>query len=432
VASFTNTVTGATPTSYSALITWGDGSTSVGTITDNGGGTFVVSSSHTYAFAGTDMVSVTITYNIGNTTTAIANSSAVVTNLGFGQTQDLDYWHKSAGQALINSFNGGHAATALSAWLATTYPNLYGAQAGSNNLTGKTNAQVAAFFQTLWSQHQVSVDVQTLTTALDVYASTLSLGGAAGEAAGFQVTTQGLGGSSYNVGKDGAAFGVANNTTLTASQMLTAVNNKAVGGVLYSGNPSLRDPAADMLDTVNREGKVGIQDDQTQPVSFWHRDAGQDVITAFNGGSNATALSSWLATNFPAMYGSGAGANNLTGMTNTQVAAFFQSLWAYHHDEVDVQVLALALNVYATTQSLGGAAGQAAGFTVTAPGLGAASFNIGNAGAAAGVANNTTLNVFDLLVAVNHQAVNGVLYDGYAELRDLCEDLCEDLNQAGQ
>jgi hypothetical protein len=114
------------------------------------------------------------------------------------------------------------------------------------------------------------------------------------------------------------------------------------------------------------------------------------------------------------------------------VAAFFQSLWANHHDEADVQVLALALNVYATTQSLGGTAGQAAGFTVTAAGLGAASFNIGNAGAAAGVANNTTLRVYDLLVAVNNQAVSGALYNGNAGLLDLCEDLCERLNETGQ
>jgi hypothetical protein len=48
--------------------------------------------------------------------------------------------------------------TLLTTWLATMFPNLYGVNAGSNNLlnyhnTGKaaTNAQVAAYFQALFS-----------------------------------------------------------------------------------------------------------------------------------------------------------------------------------------------------------------------------------------------------------------------------------------
>ncbi len=432
VASFTSAEAIDTSPSYTAQIIWGDGGTSAGTITDNGSGTFLVSGSHTYALAGTSAVGVVITHNLGYTTTATASGSAVVTNLGFGQTQDLDYWHGSAGQNLINSFNGGPTATALSNWLATSLPNIYGSGAGADNLTGASNAQVVAFFQNLWSHHQVSVDVQFLTAALNVYASTLSLGGAAGETAGFQVTLQGLGGTSYNAGNSGAAFGVANNASLTVSQMLAAANAQAVGGVLYSSNPSLRDPAEDLLDRVNQEGRAGILEGQTRMVSFWHGHDGQNLITAFNGGASATALSSWLAASFPNLYGAGAGVNDLTGQTNAQVAAFFQALWANHHDQADVQVLALALNVYASTQSLGGSQGQAAGFTVTAAGLGANSFNIGNSGAAAGVANNATLNVYDLLTAINNQAGNGALYGGNAGLLDLCEDLCEHLNRAGQ
>jgi hypothetical protein len=56
---------------------------------------------------------------------------------------------------------------------------------------------------------------------------------------------------------------------------------------------------------------------------------------------------------------------------------------------------------------------------------------VGNDGAAAGVANNTTMNVYDILIAINQRAVNGVLYNGDAGLRGLCEDLCERLNRAG-
>jgi hypothetical protein len=96
-----------------------------------------------------------------------------------------------------------------------------------------------------------------------------------------------------------------------------------------------------------------------------------------------------------------------------------------------VQVLATALNVYATTLSLGGTAAQSYGFLVSAEGLGAVSFNVRQAGAAFGVANGTNLNVYELLQRVNQRAVNGVLYNGNAPLRGLCEDLFERLNRAG-
>jgi hypothetical protein len=52
-------------------------------------------------------------------------------------------------------------------------------------------------------------------------------------------------------------------------------------------------------------------------------------------------------------------------------------------------------------------------------------------GAAVGVANNSTMNVYDILIAINQRAGGGVLYNGNAPLRDLCEDMCERLNRAG-
>jgi hypothetical protein len=48
VATFTNPDPFATPASYSATITWGDGSSSAGVISDNGNGTFRVLGTHTY------------------------------------------------------------------------------------------------------------------------------------------------------------------------------------------------------------------------------------------------------------------------------------------------------------------------------------------------------------------------------------------------
>jgi hypothetical protein len=85
----------------------------------------------------------------------------------------------------------------------------------------------------------------------------------------------------------------------------------------------------------------------------------------------------------------------------------------------------------AATQSLGGWAGQAYGFTVSADGLVADSFNVSSNGPAFGVANNTARNLHDLLEAVHQQAVDGVLHEGDTCLSKEANDLFDALNKAG-
>src|SRR5260221_14631462 len=53
VAHFTDADPAGTLTDYTATITWGDGTTSAGTIVTNAGGGFDVQGSHTYAEEGT-------------------------------------------------------------------------------------------------------------------------------------------------------------------------------------------------------------------------------------------------------------------------------------------------------------------------------------------------------------------------------------------
>jgi hypothetical protein len=103
----------------------------------------------------------------------------------------------------------------------------------------------------------------------------------------------------------------------------------------------------------------------TGDIGFWHEATGQALINSFNGGPNATGLGNWLASNFRNLYWS------LSGSSNAQVAAYYQQLFALTGPNAQAEVLATALNVYATTQSLGGTAAQAYGFTVTDAGLGA-------------------------------------------------------------
>jgi hypothetical protein len=61
------------------------------------------------------------------------------------------------------------------------------------------------------------------------------------------------------VGSDGAAFGVANNTTANVYGLLLAVNNQAKNGVFYSGNVNqvaLEAEAADLFDSLNQAGSI--------------------------------------------------------------------------------------------------------------------------------------------------------------------------------
>jgi hypothetical protein len=256
VVTFADADPNGTKSDYSATIDWGNGTTSPGTIAPNGLGGFTVSGSATYAAAGPYTIHVSIE-DAGGAKTAI-DSPITVADLGIGvqqgQSAGVGFWQNKNGQALIDSFNGGPTSTALSSWLAATLPDLYGTNAGSHNLTGLTNAQVSAFYISLFRQQGPKLDAMVLDTALDVFATTLSLGGTAAQAYGFDVTTYGLGASDYNVGTNGAAFGVANGTTLTVFAILEGADSLAVNGVLYNGDSTLRKEALNVFSGINSLG----------------------------------------------------------------------------------------------------------------------------------------------------------------------------------
>jgi hypothetical protein len=260
VATFTTPDQIDAAAAFTAIITWGDGTTSLGVITGSNS-SFTVCGSHTYGAAGSYAVNVQISNP--NTQSATTSDPASVTGLGrgvtSGMTAGIGFWDNKNGQALIDSFNGGATATALGNWLAASFPNLYGAGAGANSLASKTNAQVASYFQAMFALGGTQCQAQVLATALNVYATTSSLGGDAGAAYGFAVSATGLGARSYNVGKDGAAFGVANNTTLNVYELLVAVNKRAKSGVLYGGNATLQAQCANLLNALNTAGNRNEQ-----------------------------------------------------------------------------------------------------------------------------------------------------------------------------
>ena len=72
-ASFTDANAGATVGTESATITWGDGTTSAGTITSNGGGNFSINATHIYATDVPRNVVVTIVDSLGAATSVGAS-----------------------------------------------------------------------------------------------------------------------------------------------------------------------------------------------------------------------------------------------------------------------------------------------------------------------------------------------------------------------
>ena len=83
VATFTDRDTSNVASDFSATINWGDGSTTVGVITDTRGA-ISVSGTHTYASSSQDAVTVTLTDDAPGSATATAHSTAKVGSTALG------------------------------------------------------------------------------------------------------------------------------------------------------------------------------------------------------------------------------------------------------------------------------------------------------------------------------------------------------------
>ena len=145
------------------------------------------------------------------------------TPLGSGDTATIGFWHNKNGQGLIDSLNGGSTATGLATWLATTFPKLYGQS--PNNVTGDNNAQVASLFLTLFGAGGQKTQAQILATALACYSTSTTLSGGTGATKyGFNMTPAGTCSDTFNIGSDGTAVGLTNNTSYTILQLLQRAN----------------------------------------------------------------------------------------------------------------------------------------------------------------------------------------------------------------
>jgi hypothetical protein len=173
-----------------------------------------------------------------------------------GQTAGIGFWNNKNGQALIKALNGG-TGTELADWLAATLPHMFGVSAGGNNLAGQSNAYVAGLFQQDFLLKGVKLDAQVLATALSVYATDATLDSTNVAARyGFTVSGDGVAAATVNVGSDGDAFRVANNTVLTVMDLLLATDAQAVNGVLFGGNAARRNEANDVYSAVIQAGNI--------------------------------------------------------------------------------------------------------------------------------------------------------------------------------
>jgi hypothetical protein len=107
-----------------------------------------------------------------------------------------------------------------------------------------------------------------MSLALNIYATTTGLGWPNAASYGFKQGFGGLGLGQiyYNVGTNGASFGVANNTFMLVSDILAYVNSKTtrVGGstttlptwTMYGGNATLINGANNVMNGINQMGDI--------------------------------------------------------------------------------------------------------------------------------------------------------------------------------
>jgi hypothetical protein len=183
------------------------------------------------------------TQTVGPAGPAIKTTPVVTTTTtgSAGSFATIGFWHNKNGQALINSFDSGPSSKLLGNSLATHYPHLFGATNSytGTSLAGLTNAQVAAAYLNTWTPGglQKNTYVQAFAVALGSYGS------------------GGLG--SFSVGNNGAAFGVANGTTLPITQILSiadAAFNPATGQ-FFGGDSTKTGALNTVLNNINMAGE---------------------------------------------------------------------------------------------------------------------------------------------------------------------------------
>jgi len=216
-------------------------------------------------------------YNFGEQQTACGDYVTA------GQTATIGFWRNKHGQRLIKSLNGGQNSTQLSTYLAETFPNMYGKQAGKHDLTGKTNAEVARFYRDLFKQYKkhgrrhhhrhgaVKLDPQAMALALATYVTNESLAGTVAQQFGFITSATGVGSALFDVdaalgaGSAETLFGAGTSSTLSVQQIMLLTDSQTSNGLLFDtdangkinrAEKSLRSLANELFTAINEAGDI--------------------------------------------------------------------------------------------------------------------------------------------------------------------------------
>ncbi|MEZ6049891.1 MAG: SdrD B-like domain-containing protein [Planctomycetaceae bacterium] len=192
-----------------------------------------------------------------------------------GDTATIGFWQNKHGQSMISQ--GGPA---LVSWLNANFGNIFGSTL-TDGSGGDDAAEVASFYKNEFFKKKLTgtskVDAQFMATALATFFTSSDLsGGNVAAGYGFNVTETGIGTKVLNVGTNGAAFGVVDNTNMTIMSLLLATNSLTDNdGVLNNDNDgyshvydvdgdgdldeyelSLRAMANTIYSTINEQGDI--------------------------------------------------------------------------------------------------------------------------------------------------------------------------------
>jgi len=145
--------------------------------------------------------------------------------------------------------------------LATTFPSMYGADAGAHGLSELTNTEVADVYSRIFRREKkeavqlgldgpVRTDAQTFATALAVCVTNFTLAGNTVTDHGFLITANGVGNPAFNAGDNGEVFGVSDGSDVTVPDLLLATDDRAVDGVLYDSGGEADDDRETLFRTL--------------------------------------------------------------------------------------------------------------------------------------------------------------------------------------
>jgi hypothetical protein len=175
----------------------------------------------------------------------------------------------------------------------------------------------------------------------------------------------------------------------------------------------------DATDYIFAELGQSVNSGDTATIGFWQNKHGQALIR-----QGGTALADWLTNNFGNVFG-----DTFIGGDGDDVASFYRDQLFRQKSQksagpakVDAQFMAMALATYFTSSNLAGNVASDYGFNVTDTGIGTKVVNVGDNGAAFGVASGSDITIMQLLLATNDQTDQPDNLSGFARIYDLNGD----------